>query len=85
MDELDVRILEKLIENARKSYQEIARELNISLTIVSSRINKLEDENITYYVDWGDWTNTGWIGPYDSGQEQTVNHLGTKREPISSK
>jgi len=35
MDELDYKILEKLNENARKSYREIARELKVSLTTVS--------------------------------------------------
>jgi DNA-binding Lrp family transcriptional regulator len=46
MDELDDKILEKLNENARKSYREIARELNISLTTVSNRIKKMEDEKV---------------------------------------
>jgi hypothetical protein len=38
-----------------------------------------EGENISYYVDWGDGTNTGWIGPYPSGQEQIMNHTWTKK------
>jgi DNA-binding Lrp family transcriptional regulator len=46
MDELDDKILEKLNENARRSYREIARELNISLTTVSNRIKKMEDQKI---------------------------------------
>ncbi len=46
MDELDDKILEKLNENARKSYREIARELNVSLTTVANRIKKLEDGKI---------------------------------------
>jgi DNA-binding Lrp family transcriptional regulator len=46
MDEIDDKILEKLNENARKSYREIARELNISLTTVSNRIKRMEDEKI---------------------------------------
>lgn len=46
MDDLDDKILEKLNENARKSYREIARELNVSLTTVANRIKKLEDEKI---------------------------------------
>jgi len=33
------------------------------------------DESIIwYYIDWGDNTNTGWIGPYDSGNEITQSH-----------
>jgi DNA-binding Lrp family transcriptional regulator len=46
MDEVDDKILEKLNENARKSYREIARELNISLTTVSNRIKKMENEKV---------------------------------------
>ena len=38
-----------------------------------------EDENITYYIDWGDETNTGWIGPFPSDQEQTLNHTWNKK------
>jgi parallel beta-helix repeat protein len=33
------------------------------------------DNSIIYlYVDWGDDSNTGWIGPYDSGQQVTLSH-----------
>jgi DNA-binding Lrp family transcriptional regulator len=46
MDELDYKILEKLNENARKSYREIARELKVSLSTISNRIKKLEDEKV---------------------------------------
>ena len=46
MDELDDKILGILNEDARKSYREIARELNVSLTTVSNRIKKMEDEKI---------------------------------------
>jgi len=27
-----------------------------------------EDNQLYYYIDWGDETNSGWIGPYDSGE-----------------
>jgi DNA-binding Lrp family transcriptional regulator len=46
MDELDYKILRKLNENARKSYREIARELKVSLSTISNRLKKLEDEKI---------------------------------------
>jgi DNA-binding Lrp family transcriptional regulator len=46
MDELDYKILEKLNENARKSYREIARELKVSLSTISNRIKKLENEKV---------------------------------------
>ena len=46
MDEIDTKILEQLNQNARKSYREIARTLNISLTTVANRIKKMEEEHI---------------------------------------
>ena len=46
MDELDYKILEKLNEDARKSYREMARELKVSLTTISNRIKKLEAEKV---------------------------------------
>ena len=33
-----------------------------------------EDHNVFYYIEWGDGTDNGWIGPYSSGQEITVSH-----------
>lgn len=33
-----------------------------------------DNEDIYYYVDWGDGTNTGWLGPYQSGTELTLAH-----------
>jgi outer membrane protein assembly factor BamB len=38
-----------------------------------------EGNDLSYYVDWGDGTNTGWMGPYPSGQEQTINHTWDKK------
>jgi DNA-binding Lrp family transcriptional regulator len=46
MDELDKRIITTLNENARKSYREMARELKVSLSTISNRIRKLEEEGI---------------------------------------
>lgn len=46
MDELDKKIIRILNENARKSYREMARKLNVSLSTISNRIKKLEDEEI---------------------------------------
>jgi len=33
-----------------------------------------EGDNVYYFVDWGDTTNSGWIGPYASGVNVIVNH-----------
>jgi len=31
-------------------------------------------DNVYYFLDWGDTTNTGWIGPYPSGEERWATH-----------
>jgi outer membrane protein assembly factor BamB len=49
---------------------------NYEYTIVST---DPEDNNISYYVTWGDGTNSGWIGPFTSGEEQTVSHTWDKK------
>ncbi len=33
-----------------------------------------EGDQIFYLFDWGDITDSGWIGPFNSGQEITVSH-----------
>jgi hypothetical protein len=33
-----------------------------------------QGDQVSYYIDWGDSTNTGWIGPFASGAEQTQSH-----------
>jgi outer membrane protein assembly factor BamB len=33
-----------------------------------------QGDNVEYYMDWDDETNSGWIGPYPSGESITVNH-----------
>jgi C1A family cysteine protease len=38
-----------------------------------------EGNNVYYYIDWGDGTNTGWTGAYASGHEITVNHTWSKK------
>jgi hypothetical protein len=34
-----------------------------------------EGQNVYLYIEWGDGTNTGWIGPYSSGEEITLSHI----------
>jgi Peptidase family C25/Propeptide_C25 len=36
-----------------------------------------QDQNVFYYVDWADGTNSGWLGPYVSGVEIHVTHSWT--------
>jgi DNA-binding Lrp family transcriptional regulator len=46
MDGLDLQILESLNENARKSFRDIAKELKVSLSTVSNRVHKLEEDGV---------------------------------------
>ena len=32
------------------------------------------DDKVLYYIDWGDNTTSGWIGPFDSGVMISQNH-----------
>src|SRR5439155_27002698 len=51
LDELDVKILRLLNTDARKSYRDIAKATDASISTVSSRVRKLEDVGgITGYV-----------------------------------
>ncbi len=36
------------------------------------------DEGVYYYIDWGDNSNSGWIGPYELGKEITKTHKWSK-------
>ncbi len=36
-------------------------------------------DDIFYYIDWGDGNNTGWIGPYNSGQKINKNHTWSQK------
>lgn len=46
LDELDVRILRLLNSDARKSFRDIAKEVDASISTVSNRVRRLEEEGI---------------------------------------
>lgn len=46
MDRTDIRIIEELKQNGRASFNEIAENLDIATSTVSSRINRLESSGI---------------------------------------
>jgi DNA-binding Lrp family transcriptional regulator len=46
MDQKDVKILRKVVSDARKSYRRIAEEIGVSPPTVLARIKKLESEGI---------------------------------------
>ncbi|MBD3413629.1 MAG: AsnC family transcriptional regulator [Candidatus Aminicenantes bacterium] len=46
IDDLDQKIIRVLNENARKSYREMAKQLDVSVTAVINRIKKLEKADV---------------------------------------
>jgi hypothetical protein len=38
-----------------------------------------ENDDVFYYVDWGDGTNSSWVGPYVSNENVTLTHTFTKK------
>jgi PKD repeat protein len=38
-----------------------------------------EGASVWYYIDWGDTSNTSWLGPYDSDKQVNFNHTWTKQ------
>ena len=36
-----------------------------------------DDDDVYYYIDWGDGNNSGWIGPYESGVPIQSSHIWT--------
>jgi hypothetical protein len=42
-------------------------------------------DQVSYYVEWGDTTNTGWFGPFASGASQTKSHTWTSKGTFTIK
>jgi hypothetical protein len=61
---------------------------NTDLSFKTSSVDSDGDE-IYYLFDWGDNTNSGWVGPYDSGNIATVNKtyekIGFKKIRVKAK
>jgi hypothetical protein len=55
------------INGSEKVKQDREYEFNFSAT---SPINN----GLYYWIEWGDNSKTGWIGPYDSNEQITVSH-----------
>lgn len=45
----------------------------------STHTEDLEGDNIFYLFDWGDGSNSGWIGPFESGETATSIHIWTEK------
>lgn len=48
-------------------------------TVTSDR----EDDNLYYKFDWGDGSDLQWVGPFDSGEELTVEHIWENKGSFS--
>jgi hypothetical protein len=51
--------------------------LKVEYNFTFSSVNP-DGDHLLYYIDWGDDSNTGWIGPYPSGAEVIVNNTWEK-------
>jgi len=38
-----------------------------------------QEDKIYYWYDWGDGKNSGWVGPYNSGETASASHQWTKQ------
>jgi hypothetical protein len=38
-----------------------------------------DDDVVYYFIDWGDHTNSSWIGPYSPGEEIVKSHSWTQK------
>ena len=45
----------------------------------SATTNEPDGENIYYFFDWEDGTDSGWLGPFDSGETVNVTHIWNKQ------
>jgi len=43
------------------------------------------NDQVMYLFDWGDGTNSGWVGPYDSGATASAEHTWTVKGSYSIK
>ena len=37
-----------------------------------------EEDQLYYWFEWGDGTNSGWIGPHNSGETASASHIWTE-------
>lgn len=38
-----------------------------------------DGDDVYFFIDWGDSTNSSWIGPYQSGEKIVKSHMWTKK------
>lgn len=42
-----------------------------------------DGDDVFYFIEWGDSSDTGWIGPYSSGEEVILSHIWIDRGAYS--
>jgi hypothetical protein len=50
--------------------------INVEYTYTSNTTDS-DDDQVSYLFDWGDGTNSSWIGPYASGATASIKHKWT--------
>lgn len=63
LDEIDIDILQRLQENGRRSFSDIANELNIASNTVRNRVTRLQDADLLKIVGWVDPHVLGYRAP----------------------
>ena len=38
-----------------------------------------DNDSLYYFIDWGDGSNSGWIGPFENAEETVQNHSWKKQ------
>jgi len=58
--------------------------VNLPMTY-SSTTTDPDNDQIYYWFDWADGTDTGWVGPYDSGETINMSHTWSNQGTFSIK
>ncbi len=63
LDETDFAILQRLQDDGRRSFSDIANELNIASNTVRNRVARLQDANLLKIIGWVDPNVLGYRAP----------------------
>ncbi len=74
LDEFDQKLIQLLKKDGRMSFTDIAAELNVAVSTVRNRYNKLKDDKILHILGWVDPTRTSYT---------VYNRLTIEVEPSS--
>lgn len=53
--------------------------INKEYTFLTSTTDQ-DNDSVYYWFDWGDGSDSGWLGPYDAGEEIEVSHSWTVKD-----